>query len=109
MCPKFAEYQLVGDSGPVLLFLHGTPGGYDQGTSVPEVRVLTPSRPGYLRTPIDVECLGQANPTNRLTVVRASVDQKRKGMIRNARVGVNATETESTPPDGITSVSDNTV
>ena len=48
------EYQLVGDSGPVVLFLHGTPGGYDQTTSVPEFRVLTPSRPGYLRTPLDV-------------------------------------------------------
>jgi len=48
------EYQLVGDSGPVVLFLHGTPGGYDQATSIPEFRVLTPSRPGYLRTPLDV-------------------------------------------------------
>lgn len=48
------EYQLVGDSGPVILFIHGTPGGYDQTTSMEGVRILTPSRPGYLRTPLDV-------------------------------------------------------
>jgi pimeloyl-ACP methyl ester carboxylesterase len=48
------EYQLVGDAGPVVLFLHGTPGGHDQAVSIPEYRVLTPSRPGYLRTPLEV-------------------------------------------------------
>jgi len=48
------EYRLVGDSGPVVLFLHGTPGGYDQTTALPGFRVLTPSRPGYLRTPLEV-------------------------------------------------------
>jgi len=49
------EYILKGDSGPVVLFLHGMPGGYDQA---PEhwqgYRLLAPSRPGYLRTPIEV-------------------------------------------------------
>lgn len=48
------EYQLVGDSGPVVLFLHGTPGGYDQTTVIDGFRVLSPSRPGYLRTPLAV-------------------------------------------------------
>ncbi len=47
------EYTLSGDNGPVLLFVHGTPGGYDQGIEATEdYRVLTPSRPGYLRTPL---------------------------------------------------------
>jgi len=42
------------------LFLHGTPGGYDQGSAMTEMeglegfRILTPSRPGYLRTPLEV-------------------------------------------------------
>ena len=42
------------------LFLHGTPGGFDQGLLVEEVLTdaglssLTPSRPGHLRTPIEV-------------------------------------------------------
>ena len=46
--------------GPVVLILHGTPGGYDQilslvkATGLPEegIRVVVPSRPGYLRTPL---------------------------------------------------------
>jgi len=48
------EYQLIGDDGPFVLFLHGTPGGYDQGITMEGARVLTPSRPGYLRTPLEV-------------------------------------------------------
>jgi len=49
------EYTLKGENGPVLLYIHGTPGGYDQ-TIVPteSYRVLTPSRPGFLRTPLSV-------------------------------------------------------
>ena len=48
------EYQIVGDTGPVLLFLHGTPGGYDGALGIERIRVLAPSRPGYLRTPLEV-------------------------------------------------------
>ena len=54
------EYALWGDSGPVLLFLHGTPGGYDQvadfgpAAMAKGYRMLAPSRPGYLRTPLGV-------------------------------------------------------
>ena len=51
------EYALRG-SGPVLLILHGGPGGYDQGLLDYEIwteggfSVLSISRPGYLRTPL---------------------------------------------------------
>ena len=51
------EYVLKG-SGPVILFLHGSPGGYDQGTVDMEMwtdagfSLLSISRPGYLRTPL---------------------------------------------------------
>ncbi|TDI69532.1 MAG: alpha/beta hydrolase [Bacteroidetes bacterium] len=48
------EYQLSGESGPVILYLHGIPGGYDAGFSWPGYRVLSVSRSGYLRTPITV-------------------------------------------------------
>jgi pimeloyl-ACP methyl ester carboxylesterase len=49
------QYSLQGSSGPTLLFLHGTPGGFDQGLGEqPDLTVLTPSRPGYLGTPLSV-------------------------------------------------------
>lgn len=51
------EYAFTGDSGPVILFLHGTPGGFDHHPfflpgALPGYRWLTPSRPGYLGTPL---------------------------------------------------------
>jgi len=49
------EYKLRGDKGPVILLTHGTPGGHDQSIEpTNRYKVLTPSRPGYLRTPISV-------------------------------------------------------
>lgn len=52
------EYADRGDGEP-LLALHGTPGGWDQGLVAAEFmrangfRVIAPSRPGYLGTPLD--------------------------------------------------------
>jgi len=52
------EYVLEG-SGPVILMLHGSPGGYDQGLLYKELLInegfslLSISRPGYLRTPLN--------------------------------------------------------
>lgn len=49
------EYSLVGrDDEPVLLYLHGSPGGFDHAVVREGYRVLTPSRPGYLKTPLSV-------------------------------------------------------
>ena len=48
------EYIRRGNTGPLVLFLHGTPGGYDQAPAEAEYRMIAPSRPGYLRTPISV-------------------------------------------------------
>ncbi len=51
------EYQVIG-SGPAVLYAHGTPGGYDQGiafshfTGSDQCMYISPSRPGYLRTPL---------------------------------------------------------
>jgi len=53
------EYADRGE-GPVLLSVHGGPGGYDQGLGIGEVfrkqgfRILAVSRPGYLGTPLEV-------------------------------------------------------
>lgn len=51
------EYGRMGQ-GPVVLLAHGGPGGYDQGfvlrtLSDAGFTVITPSRPGYLRTPLE--------------------------------------------------------
>lgn len=48
------KYKIRGDNGPVILLLHGTPGGCDFDFPMEGYRVLTPSRPGYLRTPLQV-------------------------------------------------------
>jgi len=51
------EYALLGE-GPVVLALHGGPGGFDQSLFLFEqvtrqgFSLLAPSRPGYLRTPL---------------------------------------------------------
>lgn len=52
------QYSQQGEEGPVILFLHGTPGGFDHNPfftpdPLPGFRQLTPSRPGYLGTPLD--------------------------------------------------------
>ena len=55
------EYAEIGH-GPVVLMVHGDPGGYDQIYQVlkiddaehGEFRYIIPSRPGYLRTPLSV-------------------------------------------------------
>jgi pimeloyl-ACP methyl ester carboxylesterase len=53
------EIADVGE-GPPVLFIHGAPGGYDQAVLVAahyeleRFRLIGPSRPGYLRTPLSV-------------------------------------------------------
>jgi len=54
------EYAaLEGGQGPVVLALHGRPGGYDQGVLMARslgedlARWIAVSRPGYLRTPLE--------------------------------------------------------
>jgi pimeloyl-ACP methyl ester carboxylesterase len=52
------EYAIEGD-GPPVLVVHGTPGGSDQALAMGRflaeagLRVIAPSRPGYLDTPLD--------------------------------------------------------
>jgi len=51
----YIEFIMRGDNGPVLLYVHGSPGGCDQNIDPGEdYKVLTPSRPGYRRTDISV-------------------------------------------------------
>jgi len=54
------EYAINGDSGPYLIVMHGEPGGYDQTAALfsdmfgKGFRVISWSRPGYIRTPLEV-------------------------------------------------------
>lgn len=64
------EYQIIGEEGPVLLYLHGTPGGYDLHWSLEGMRILVPSRPGYLRTQL---ALGRT-PAEQAAAVAALLD-----------------------------------
>ena len=51
----YIEFIIRGDNGPVLLYVHGSPGGCDQNIDPSkDYKVLTPSRPGYRRTDISV-------------------------------------------------------
>jgi len=53
------EYAIDGDSGPYVMVMHGGPGGYDQTSALfgdmlgKGFRILSWSRPGYLRTPLN--------------------------------------------------------
>lgn len=52
------EFTELGD-GPPVLVLHGAPGGYDQARLIGQplaragFRIIAPSRPGYLKTPLE--------------------------------------------------------
>jgi pimeloyl-ACP methyl ester carboxylesterase len=71
------EYAIIGDSGPVLAFMHGGPGDFysalayfsdlmDQG-----FRCLTWSRPGFLRTPLSTG----ATPESQADALAALLDE----------------------------------
>ncbi|MGH7830700.1 MAG: alpha/beta fold hydrolase [Candidatus Binatia bacterium] len=53
------EYAISGH-GPAVLVIHGCPGGYDQGlvgtklATCQDFQFISPSRPGYLRTPLTI-------------------------------------------------------
>lgn len=53
----------------MILFVHGQPGGYDQGRLLSETavqhgfRMITVSRPGYLRRPLDAGQSPTGQPT----------------------------------------------
>jgi pimeloyl-ACP methyl ester carboxylesterase len=49
------EYKITGEKGLAAIQIHGTSGGYDDPLELMDgFRVITLSRPGYLRTPLDV-------------------------------------------------------
>jgi 2-hydroxy-6-oxonona-2,4-dienedioate hydrolase len=73
------EFAAIGTGYPAL-YLHGTPGGYDQVYNAAKLaiergqpqllRVIAPSRPGYLRTPLSVG----ATPEHQADAYKALLD-----------------------------------
>lgn len=70
------EYAEMGQGMPVLVF-HGTPGGYDQVMAVMQMldtsglRIIAPSRPGYLRTPLHVGLTPEAQADAMMSLIYA--------------------------------------
>jgi pimeloyl-ACP methyl ester carboxylesterase len=81
------EYAERGE-GPAVLISHGSLGGHDQGLLVAEMmsgyRILSPSRFGYLRSPV----LGDGSPDAQADVLAALLDAL--GVDRAAMVGASA-------------------
>lgn len=72
------EYAIAGEGTPILA-LHGRPGGYDQTIAGPRsrpddyagLRTIAPSRPGYLRTPLEK----QRTPAEQSDLFAALLDE----------------------------------
>jgi pimeloyl-ACP methyl ester carboxylesterase len=81
------EYDLYGSSGPVVLSVHAGLGGADQGRLFAAwlqddgFRILSPSRPGYLGTPLS----SGRTPAEQADLLAALLDE-----LRIERVGVLA-------------------
>ena len=71
------EHADTGGDGPVVLFVHGSPGGWDQAVLMGRfltdagLRVVAPSRPGYLGTPL---LDGRADPADQARLHSALLD-----------------------------------
>jgi pimeloyl-ACP methyl ester carboxylesterase len=76
------EYAELGE-GPAVLALHGRPGGYDQGLLIARLlgedlaRWVVVSRPGYLRTPLEVG----RTPAEQADAYRALLDELKIGQV----------------------------
>jgi pimeloyl-ACP methyl ester carboxylesterase len=83
------EYAEVG-SGPAVLVVHGAGGGYDQGLdfgaplAAQGLRVIAPSRFGYLRTPLPADASAEAQADAHACLLDAL------GIARAAIVGASA-------------------
>ncbi len=82
------EYTSIGQ-GPLIVVLHGTPGGYDQASifaqllALPDFECLSISRPGYLRTPLST---GQT-PAQQADALAAGLDAL--GITQAAVIGIS--------------------
>ncbi len=81
------EYLDSGGDGAPVLFVHGTPGGCDQGELMGRFlvdagfRVIAPSRPGYLQTPLDDDRATPAQQAGLHAALLESLDLDRVSLV----------------------------
>jgi pimeloyl-ACP methyl ester carboxylesterase len=103
------EYADRGSGRPVL-FVHGSPGGYDQGVLMTEFlvaagfRVITPSRPGYLGTPLTGDHIGPDQQSNLERALMDALAIDRFGLMCWSGGGPSAYRLAVNHPDRVTAL-----
>lgn len=102
------EVACSGSGSPVLV-LHGTPGGYDQGLLFgealfgDEMDVIAPSRPGYLRTPLD-DTLTLEDQAALLVALLDELDVQQAMVVGLSGGGPHALQLAAEYPDRVSSL-----
>ena len=97
-------------TGPVVLFVHGSPGGSDQGVLMTEFlvdagfRVVTPSRPGYLGTPLTGDHIGPDQQAQVEAALMAALGVDRFGIMCWSGGGPSAYRLAVNHPDRVTAL-----
>ncbi|QIK47718.1 alpha/beta hydrolase [Gordonia hongkongensis] len=96
-------------SGPPVLFLHGSPGGYDQGVLMTRFlagshRVIAISRPGYLGTPLTHETSAPAAQAELAVAVLDALEIERCALMCWSGGGPAAYSLAAAVPDRVASM-----
>lgn len=102
------EYAETG-SGPAVLFIHGSPGGSDQGVLMSQFltgshRVVAPSRPGYRGTPLSAETSTPAQQAELAAGLMTDLGIERFHVVCWSGGGPSAYHLAAAHPDRVASV-----
>jgi len=103
------EYDLTDGDGPVVLSVHGGLGGCDQARTMvgwvdrDRYRILSPSRPGYLGTPLDVGRTMQQQ-ADALVALLDALDIEKASLVTASAGGPPAYLTAIHHPDRVASL-----
>ncbi|WKZ35134.1 MAG: alpha/beta hydrolase [Anaerolineales bacterium] len=103
------EYTLFGETGPVVLSIHGVMGGYDFGLGTAQMleldkagfRVLSVSRPGYLNTPLHENNLTPADQADLYAALLDYLDIQSVALIAVSGGGPSALEFANRYPERV--------
>jgi len=103
------QYAERGEGIPVLI-VHGTPGGYDQSLAVAEglgldegFRVIAPSRPGYLGTPLGSRLLPEQQAAD-LVALLDSIGLERAAVVGFSTGGPAAVQLAARHPERVSAL-----